>query len=76
MVALVACFLNPVINASYGHLPNAGKVPKIALVGVSRKLIAIVNAMVRDNRARTPPASPAQRLRDADSRQPPNHPDN
>ena len=55
MAALVACRFNPVIHASYKRLRNAGKMPKTALVAMMRKLIVILNAMVRDNTAWAPP---------------------
>jgi hypothetical protein len=50
MAALVASRFNPILSASYQRLRKAGKMPKAALVAVMRKLIAILNAMVRDNR--------------------------
>jgi transposase len=56
MAALVACRFNPVIHASYKRLRNAGKMPKTALVAVMRKLIVILNAMVRDNKVWAPQA--------------------
>ncbi|POE09468.1 IS110 family transposase, partial [Pectobacterium odoriferum] len=39
---------NPVIRAFYLRLLSAGKAKKLALVACMRKLIAILNAMVRD----------------------------
>ncbi|OWQ87038.1 IS110 family transposase, partial [Roseateles terrae] len=51
MAALVACRRNPVIRAFYERLLAAGKPKKVALVACMRKLLSILNAMVRDNRA-------------------------
>lgn len=51
MAALVACRRNPVIRAFYERLLAAGKPKKVALVACMRKLLTILNAMVRDNRA-------------------------
>ncbi len=48
MAALVAARRNPVIRAFYGRLRAAGKAPKVALVACMRKLLTILNAMVRD----------------------------
>ena len=47
MAALVAAFHNPVIRALYQRLLAAGKKPKVALVACMRKLLIILNAMVR-----------------------------
>ncbi|WKV51517.1 transposase [Dickeya fangzhongdai] len=48
MAALTATRFNPVIRAFYLRLLSAGKAKKLALVACMRKLIAILNAMVRD----------------------------
>ena len=48
MSALVASRCNPVIKAVYERLVSAGKPPKVALVACMRKLLVILNAMVRD----------------------------
>jgi transposase len=50
MATLVATRFNPVIKAQYSHLIEMGKVKKVALVACMRKLLTILNAMVRDNR--------------------------
>jgi transposase len=50
MAALVASRHNPVLAAFYQHLLRAGKAKKLALTAVMRKLLTILNAMVRDNR--------------------------
>jgi transposase len=47
MATLSACTWNPAIRAHYKHLRAAGKVPKVALVACMRKLLIILNAMVR-----------------------------
>ena len=51
MGALVAARFNPVIRAFHARLVAAGKLPKVALVACMRKLLTILNAIVRD---RTP----------------------
>ncbi len=48
MAALVATRHNPVIKAFYERLVNAGKPKKVALVACIRKLLTILNAMLRD----------------------------
>lgn len=50
MAALVASRHNPLIKAFYTRLVEAGKPKKVALVACMRKLLVILNAMVRDNR--------------------------
>jgi len=51
MAALVATRHNPVIAAFYRRLLDAGKPKKLALTACMRKLLTILNAMLRD---RTP----------------------
>lgn len=51
MATLVATRCNPVVRAWYQHLVAAGKPKKVALVACMRKLLVILNAMLRD---RTP----------------------
>ncbi len=51
MAALVASRHNPMITAFYAHLLDAGKPKKIALVACMRKLLVMLNAMVRDNKS-------------------------
>ena len=46
--ALSARVHNPVIRAFYERLVAAGKPAKVALVACMRKLLTIVNAMLRD----------------------------
>ncbi|WP_455379026.1 IS110 family RNA-guided transposase [Petrachloros mirabilis] len=47
MAAIVAAPFNPVIRAFYQHLRTAGKAKKVALVACMRKLLTIVNAMLK-----------------------------
>lgn len=47
MAALVASRRNTVIRAFYTRLRNAGKAPKVALVACMRKLLTILNAMIK-----------------------------
>jgi transposase len=48
MGALVATRHNPVIKEFYGRLLAAGKPKKVALVACMRKLLSILNAVLRD----------------------------
>jgi transposase len=50
MAALVAARWNPVLRPFYQRLRAAGKPAKVALIAVARKLLTILNAMVRDQR--------------------------
>ena len=50
MATLSAARHNPSIKAFYDRLLAAGKFPKVALVACMRKLLTILNAMVRHNR--------------------------
>jgi transposase len=54
MATLTAIRHNPIIKAFYDHLLAAGKDKKLALVACMRKLLTILNAMVRDNRSWQP----------------------
>jgi transposase len=49
MAALTAARCNPVIRALYRRLRAAGKPTKVALTACMRRLLVIVNAMVRKN---------------------------
>jgi transposase len=51
MAALVATRKNPVIRAFYQRLCQAGKAKKLALTACMRKLLTILNAMLK---SRTP----------------------
>ena len=48
MVALTATRFNPVIRDFYRRLIAAGKPTKLALTAAMRKLVVILNAMLRD----------------------------
>ncbi len=49
MAVLVASKNNPVIRPYYQGLIARGKLPKVALTACMRKLLVMLNAMVRDN---------------------------
>ena len=59
MATLSAANCNPVIRAFYQRLVAAGKPKKLALIACMRKLLTILNAMVRDNTAWNPTLHPA-----------------
>ncbi|HEL8126701.1 TPA: IS110 family transposase, partial [Escherichia coli] len=48
MSALSAIRFNPVIKSFYTRLINAGKPKKVAIVACMRRIICILNAMLRD----------------------------
>ena len=47
MGALVATRFNPILRTFYGRLLDAGKPKKVALTACARKLLTILNSMVR-----------------------------
>ena len=49
MAAMSASNWNPVLKAFHDRLAAAGKLPKVAIVAVMRKMIVMLNAMVRDD---------------------------
>jgi transposase len=49
MGAMVARRHNPVLKAFFGRLVAAGKPRMVALIAVARKLLTILNAILRDN---------------------------
>ena len=49
MAAVVAARFNPVIRAFYQRLLAAGKPKKVALTACMRKLVLIINAMLKNN---------------------------
>jgi hypothetical protein len=51
---LSAARFNPVLRAFYQRLRAAGKLAKVALTAVARKLLTIVNAMVRSGQPWAP----------------------
>jgi transposase len=56
MATLSAVRFNPVLAAFYRRLRAAGKAAKVAQIAVARKLLTILNAMLRDERPWTPVA--------------------
>ncbi len=50
MAAVTAVQFNPVLKAFYDRLLAANKAKKVALTAVMRKLLTILNAMVRTNK--------------------------
>ena len=48
MAALVAAFNNPRLQVFYQRLITAGKAPKVALVAVMRKLIILLNQLLKN----------------------------
>jgi len=50
MAALVASRHNPVLAVFYQRLVSAGKAKKLAITAVMRKLLTILNAIIRDRR--------------------------
>jgi transposase len=50
MAALSATRCNPVLRAFYQHLLAAGKPKMVALIAVARKILTILNAMLRDQK--------------------------
>jgi transposase len=50
MGALVAVRYNPALRTFYDHLLAAGKPKMVALVAVARKLLTILNAILRDQK--------------------------
>jgi transposase len=49
MATVAAIRFNPVAKEFYTRLRQAGKAPKVALIGVARKLLCILNAMVKSD---------------------------
>ena len=56
MATLAASRFNPVIRASYQRLLAKGKAKKVALVACMRKLLTILNAMLKKQQPWRPPA--------------------
>lgn len=50
MGAMVAARHNPVLKAFYERLIAAGKPKMVALIAVARKLLTILNAIIRDQK--------------------------
>ena len=49
MAALVAARTNPKFKQLYKEMRNAGKPAKVALVAIARRLVALANALLRDD---------------------------
>jgi transposase len=56
MATLVAIRHNQVIRKFYERLLTNGKLKKVALVACMRKLLVILNAMIRDHKCWQAPA--------------------
>ena len=48
--AMVACRHNPILKAFYDRLVAAGKPKMVAIIAVARKLLTILNAILRDQK--------------------------
>jgi transposase len=60
MATLAATRWNPVIKQLYQRLRQKGKVPKVAIVACMRKLLTILNTMVRNDKLWSPPTPAPQ----------------
>jgi transposase len=49
LAAMNGARFNPVLKAMYERMIDDGKPPKVALIALARKLLTILNAMVRDH---------------------------
>ena len=58
LAALSAARYNPLIRPLYRRLREAGKAAKVALIACARKLLTVLNAMLRDNQPWNPQLSP------------------
>jgi transposase len=58
MATISASRFNPLIKEFYDKLLEKGKLKKVALIACSRKLITILNSMVRNNSAWNPKVKP------------------
>lgn len=59
MAAMTARRHNPVLKLFFERLVAAGKPKMVALIAVARKLLTILNAILRDNKPWQPAGSPA-----------------
>lgn len=62
MATLTAIRFNPVLKSFYQRLVDNNKLKKVAIVACMRKLLTIINAMIRDNKlwtVKAPPVSAA-----------------
>lgn len=60
MAAVSAASSNPGLKAFYDRLIAAGKLPKVALTAVMRKLIVLANTLIREDRLWQPTHAPAR----------------
>jgi transposase len=60
MAAVAAASSNPGLKAFYDRLVAAGKLPKVALTAVMRKLIVLANTLIREDRLWKPTHAPAR----------------
>jgi transposase len=58
MSTLVAIRLNPVLREFHDRLRRAGKLPKIAITASMRKLIVMLNAMLKSSSQFVQPGAP------------------
>ena len=54
MAAMTASRFNPVLKAFHQRLIDAGKPPKVAIIAVARKILAILSAMLRTGQQWSP----------------------
>jgi transposase len=59
MCAVAATRCNPVLHRRYQQLREHGKPPKVALVAVMRKLLLILNAIIKTRTPWRPPCGDA-----------------
>ena len=62
MAAVSAVRCHAACKALYDRLTAKGREPKVALVAVMRKLLTLVNALLRDNRTWQPEPPPCEAL--------------
>jgi transposase len=58
MAALTGIRCNPILRAFYRRLTEAGKAPKLAITAAMRKLLTMLNAMIRDQVSWKPSLNP------------------
>lgn len=58
MATISATRYNPIIKSFYEHLLKVGKLKKVAIVACMRKLLTILNAMLRDKKPWQPSPAP------------------
>jgi transposase len=49
MAALVAARTNPKFKQLYKNMRDAGKPAKVALVAIARRIVALANALIRED---------------------------